>query len=179
MGCRTEQAEQIVEALFGKFRKLHAWTRGCLAHARKHGDAWTWWAGTPARRRDLVDIGEQDENKRGSAENSSWNTPVQGTASDFCLASVIEVVRWLHEDAVPARLVLTVHDSLLLEVREDALDEVASQVRRIMRSWPSEGVPLDVDMEVGPNWGDLHRYEEPVRATLRALGADPNQADPA
>ena len=179
MGCRTAQAEAIVEALFGKFQRLRAWTRECLAHARSAGDAETWWAGRVARRRDLAAIGEADELKRGSAENSSWNTPVQGTASDFCLASVVEVVRWLREDAVPAKLVLTVHDSLLLEVRDDCIEEVASQVRRIMRSWPSEGVPLDVDLETGPTWGDLHHYETPIRATLRALGGDPNQADDA
>ena len=177
MGCSRAQAEAVVEAIFGKFKRLHAWTRECLAHARKHGEARTLWAGGLARRRDLSDIGEADEAKRSTAENSSWNTPVQGTASDFCLASVVEVVRWLRDDVVPAKLVLTVHDSLLLEVRSDAFEEVAGQVRRIMRSWYSWDVPLEVDLERGPTWGALQKWEEPVRASLRALGADPNQAD--
>jgi DNA polymerase-1 len=176
MGCRVDQAESVMRALFGKFHKLKVWIDRCLASARRDGFAMTWWDGRAARRRDLWAIGEADDGLRLTAENSSWNTPVQGTASDFCLRSVVGIHRWLYEDAVPARLLLTVHDSVILSVRPDALEEVAVNVRRIMMSHNSMGVPLEVDFEVGPNWGQMTKYEEPQRVTLRAAGVDPNQA---
>ena len=84
---------------------------------------------------------------------------MQGTASDFCLASIIDVVQWIKDDCVPAKLVLTVHDSIMLEVDDDAVEEVAYQCKRIMESHNSCGIPLEVDVEIGQSWGSLESYE--------------------
>lgn len=157
MGCSKAQAARIQEAILGKFKKLAQWCQDQTTYARKHGEVWTWWAGQRARRRPMWAILDQDEPKRITAENGSFNTPVQGTANEFAVASMIEVVKWIDADAVPAKLVLPIHDSIMLEVREDAVNEVIPAVTEIMTQWDSQGVPIKVDVEMGKMWGSLEK----------------------
>jgi DNA polymerase-1 len=100
-----------------------------------------------------------DDDRRAVAEHSSYNGPIQGSCSDFLLASLTEAVRWVLDDGIPAKIILPIHDSLLIEVEESALDEVAHKVRDIMLGQPSMGVPLAVDADVGPSWGALVKYK--------------------
>jgi DNA polymerase-1 len=102
-------------------------------------------------------IGDADTKVRGTAERGSWNTPIQGTAHEFLLQSIVSVVDWITCNGVPARLCLPIHDALLLEIRDDCVDEVAHAVRGIMTGWPSGNVPMVVDIDVGPDWGHLER----------------------
>ena len=160
----VDEAEAIKKAVLGKFNVLSRWINARLNETRKTGHAWTWWDGFPARRRPLLGVGDSNDAKRLTAERSSWNTPIQGTASDFCLASLIQCVDWVKSrNANPnlgtTKLVMTVHDSLLFEVPEDEIVEVAKCVRDTMTSWESNGVPLKVDLELGKSWGSLEPYE--------------------
>lgn len=164
LGCSPEEAGRIIEAVKGQFKKFAEWCARQLDVARRTGYCHTWWDGEAARRRALWNVVDHDDGKRKHAENAIVNTPIQGTASDFCVASVVAVVDWILSDFVPAKLVLTVHDSLLFELEESALEEVAVGVRRIMTQWPSAGVPLVVDMKVGQAWGSLKKYEPPAMA---------------
>jgi len=158
-GTTEEEAIKIRNAVLGKFFKLKEFCDSCLRYSKNHGHCWTWWDGKRARRRPLWEIGSPDGERRSVAEHSSWNTPIQGTGSDFCLMSLTAAVNWILEDAVPAKLVLPVHDSLLLDVREDCVDEVAFQVHRIMTSWNCNGVPVQVDVETGHSWGSMQKYD--------------------
>jgi uracil-DNA glycosylase family 4 len=85
------------------------------------------------------------------------NTPIQGTAADFCTASLSAIDRWLIEDCVPARIVLSVHDSIIIECEEYCIDEVHARVIAIMEGWPANGVPIVVDAEMGYAWGSLKK----------------------
>lgn len=163
-GCTLAEAASIRVAILGKFKKLAKYCAEQLDYARKYGGVWTWWDGGKARWRPLWRVGSTDSSdfaraEKARAEHSSWNTPIQGTASDFCLASVVDVVSWIDEDQPPVKLVLTVHDSIILEVRDDALPEAAFQVRRIMEGWPSMGVPIISDLEIGPAWGCMQKLD--------------------
>lgn len=155
IGCTTAEAARVREAIFGKFTKLASFIQSCRNRALKTGFAWTWWDGQDFRRRSLYRVADPDDEMRSVHEHASWNTPIQGTASDFCLASLVEVVRWVKDDCVPARVVMTVHDSIILEVDQSAVRETYEQVRRIMQSWPSNGVPLVADLEIGHAWGSM------------------------
>ena len=157
IGSSMAEAGRVREAILGKFKGLAAWLDKQVHEVRMTGSCRTWWDGQLARRRPLHGIADQDDAKRSNAENGAKNTPVQGTASDFCIASLVACVDWLREDAVPAKLVLPVHDSLLFDVRDGAVEEVIAQVPRIMCGWNSGGVPLEVDVEVGPSWGSLKK----------------------
>lgn len=155
LGCSVKEAGAVVNAIMGRFKVLKRWLVKCLGDTKRTGVAYTQWPpGRAARCRPLFEVANSDGTHK-SAERSSWNTPIQGTASDFTLASLTKVVEWIQDDLVPAKLIMTVHDSLLLEVRDDALDEAKYQLARIMESWPSNGVPLKADLEVGKTWGTL------------------------
>jgi uracil-DNA glycosylase family 4 len=158
IGVTVKEAGRIREAILGHFKQLAKWSENLVLEARKTGEIWTEWDGHRARRRPMWRIADSDEQTRRTAENGATNTPVQGTASDYGLASVHATVSWIRDNAVPAKLVLPVHDALLLEVRDDAVDEVAYEVRQIMVSWPCLCV-LEVDVEVGPSWGSLSKYK--------------------
>jgi DNA polymerase-1 len=136
-----------------------AWRQQCLAEAQRTGSAWTYWDGERARRRPLWGIADPNDGIRGNCERSAYNTPVQGSASDYCLRSIPSIVRLCRESYDErAKLVLTVHDSVLLEVPEGEVDSVAVAVKTIMESWPSGPVPLVVDFKVGQSWGTMGGY---------------------
>lgn len=160
IGCTTEEAEKIKTAIYGKFPKLQRWCQEQLQGARKTGKVWTFWNGDRARYRPMFRIADPDEQVRNRAENGSWNTPIQGSASDYCLASLAECVFWIRREKIPAKLVITVHDSLLFEVEKTALSEIMDNVPKIMGSWPSNGVPLVVDGEIGDSWGELEKIDD-------------------
>lgn len=160
----TEQeAEAAQKAILGQFSVLAEWIRVQQETVLESGDAWTWWDGSIARRRLLTDAGNSGRGDlRGSALRSSYNTPIQGTGAEFCNRSLNEIVRVLEEKyGDDAYAVMTVHDSIIFEVRDnpDLIRRVYIDVLRIMSGWNSEGVPLKVDFEVGKSWGQLEKYD--------------------
>ena len=161
-GITIAEAAKIRAAILGTFKKLDEWCKMKTRESKRSGEAWTIWNGQPARRRSLFRIGDKGDAGSASrkvAENGAVNTPIQGTASDYCIASLTACVAWLLAEKLPARLVLPIHDALLFEVRDDYVDEVASGARDIMQSWDAGGVPLVVDCEVGDAWGSLMKYK--------------------
>lgn len=159
IGCSVSLADKIYKSVTGEFRVFSKWCKQQIENARRTGHVWTWWAGQRARRRPLWSIADHDEKRRSNAENGAVNTPVQGTASDFCLASISVLIDWLLGSGLPAELVLTVHDSVMFHARSDVIDEVGSNAQRIMTQWDSAGVPLVVDMKRGKSWGSLEDYK--------------------
>ncbi len=161
IGTTKTKAARVKEAVLGRFKHLARYMRRQLALAKKTGEVWTWWDGGDARCRPLWRVADADDLVRSRAEHGTWNTPIQGTASDFCLASLNAVVDWIREEMLDndVKLVCTVHDSLILEVRKEMVSEVATKVRDIMVQWDSKGVPLVVDLEVGTHWGSLEGYK--------------------
>jgi uracil-DNA glycosylase family 4 len=155
IGITTSEAEKIQKAIFGNFPKMKRWCDEQLKFTRLHGYTRTFWGGEPARKRPLFGIASADDKARSTAENSSFNTPVQGSASDMCLASLARCVNWILETDFPAKLVLTVHDSLMFEVDDDKVAALIAEVRTLMCDWPNNGVPLVVDVEIGKSWGQL------------------------
>jgi uracil-DNA glycosylase family 4 len=155
LGTSVQVAQAALDAILGRYRVLGAWIKQRLAFARTHGYAETWWEGRPGRRRPLWDIGSPDEARRGTPERSSYNTPIQGTGSDFLLRSLGEVVRLIEEEGLPAKLILPVHDSLLLECKIADVSEVAATVKAVMLSWDSGEVPLDADVKAGLTWASM------------------------
>lgn len=153
---KLDVVEKINQKIWGRYKNLDRWTQQKLSESRKTGDAWTWWNGHRGYRRPLWGIGDPEDGVRENAERSSWNTPIQGTAATFCTASLWPIIEWIRDDCVPAKVVGTVHDSILVEVHKDALRETARQVKRIMEGhYVEHGVPIVVDQKVGPSWGSL------------------------
>lgn len=159
LGITQKQADNLVAAIVGKFARFRDWRKAQVNFVRHHGYVRTWWDGEDFRTRPLHHIADADGEQKSTAERASYNTPVQGTAAEFMNASLGAIQEWLEEDHVPAKLVLTVYDSVLLEVREDAVPEVAWNVRRIMQGWNSMDVPIVAEFKAGQAWGSLEGYK--------------------
>ena len=93
---------------------------------------------------------------RQAAERTAINAPMQGSAADIIKRAMITLDVWLQESAAPARMVMQVHDELVLEVREDALEEVGAKVRALMSGAARLQTELVVDIGTGLNWDEAH-----------------------
>lgn len=155
LGCSTRDVEVIFGRIWGRYPKLAAWRERMKAQGQREGGVWTYWGGQRARWRPLWGVADPDEGVRINAINSTINTPCQGTGADYMTASLWPVCSWIIEDAFPARVVYTVHDSLGLEVDRRFVAEAAGKVKEVMQSHWSGEVPLDVDQVYGEAWGSL------------------------
>ena len=94
--------------------------------------------------------------RRQAAERAAINAPMQGTAADLIKLAMVSVQNWLRRDRLRARLVMQVHDELVLEVPADELDVIQEGVRARMQDVAALDVPLIVDVGVGDNWDQAH-----------------------
>jgi DNA polymerase I len=99
----------------------------------------------------VPELNSRDFQRRTAAEREAVNMPIQGTAADIMKRAMIDVDIALAERD-DARMILTVHDELLFEVRESAADDVAALVKSKMEAAAALDVPLIVDVGIGPNW---------------------------
>jgi DNA polymerase-1 len=93
-----------------------------------------------------------------AAERMAINMPVQGTAADLMKLAMIAVDGWLKASKWPAKLLLQVHDELVLECDDKAADAVARGVRQMMEGVAAFDVPLAVEVETGKNWGEMREW---------------------
>ena len=160
LGVAVGVAKKLRSSVMGAFSKLDKWFKAQLRTAETTGYCWTWWDGHRARRRNLYNIDSKNGAEKSKAKNGSGNTPIQGTASDFNMASIPVCDQWLKDHPqYRARMVLTVHDSLIFEAPDEHVQVVASNMQRIMQSWNAKNVPIKVDCEVGKAWGSLKEYD--------------------
>ena len=108
------------------------------------------------RRLYLPEIQSRNQALRQYAERSAINAPMQGTAADIIKRAMIEVDGWLQNSGAPARLIMQVHDELVLEVANEAVEDVVQQLRRHMAEASELAVPLRVDVGIGRHWDEAH-----------------------
>jgi DNA polymerase I len=108
------------------------------------------------RRLYLPDINARNPAQRQYAERSAINAPMQGTAADIIKRAMLSVDDWLAREGGGARLLMQVHDELVIEAPLPRVDEVRAAIIRIMESAASLAVPLRVDSGVGGNWDEAH-----------------------
>jgi DNA polymerase-1 len=107
------------------------------------------------RRLYLPEIRSRNQQLRAYAERSAINAPMQGTAADIIKRAMIEVHRWL-AGAPHTRLIMQVHDELVLEVAEDRAEGLVHDLRRLMAAAAELRVPLRVEVGLGRNWDEAH-----------------------
>lgn len=160
VGISPKRAEALRDAVFGQFPELAAWIRSRVKETAQTGVAHTWWDGAPARERSLWAVADVDERAAKTARRGSWNSPIQGTANEYLVASATQAVAWILDNGIPAKLPITIHDSMLFDVREDALAEVLDEVPRIMAGHRTKnGVPLVADFKLGRSWGAMEKVK--------------------
>jgi len=145
------EAQEYMDLYFSRYTGVRDFMQATREQARRDGYVETVFG----RRLHLTHIRARNQAQRAGAERAAINAPMQGTAADIIKRAMIEVDRWLlgREDAV---MLLQVHDELVLEVREDRIDEIAAGLRERMSGAAQLAVPLDVDVGHGPNWDAAH-----------------------
>jgi DNA polymerase I-like protein with 3'-5' exonuclease and polymerase domains/uracil-DNA glycosylase len=157
-GLDVDIAHTAQEAIMGSRPAVQRWIRETIKEARKVGFTRTAWNGKLARIRPLPDLDSGSRDRSGHAERAAYNTQVQGSGSDYCLASVVRLTRLLEQSDIDARIVLTVHDSIIFECADRDVPRLVQMARQVMTGWYSADVPITVDVEVGQTWGDMEPY---------------------
>ncbi|MBV6758997.1 DNA polymerase I [Rhodococcus opacus] len=144
----TEEAKSQMEAYFARFGGVRDYLHEVVEQARKDGYTSTLYG----RRRYLPDLTSDNRQRREVAERAALNAPIQGTAADIIKVAMIDVQRSLRETGLKSRMLLQVHDELVLEVVEAERDRVEQLVRDKMASAIELSVPLDVSVGTGRSW---------------------------
>ncbi len=151
LGISREDAQSFIDAYFQRYRGVRAWLDSTLEEVRRLGYAKTLFG----RIRPIPDINSKDSNARHFAERIAVNSPIQGTAADIIKIAMIRIHRALGERQSSAKILLQVHDELVLEVAEKEADSVNSLVRQEMEGAAKLLVPLEVGLNIAGNWMDM------------------------
>jgi DNA polymerase I len=152
LGIDRGSAQRYVERYFQRYPGVRRFMDETRLRARETGYVETVYG----RRLYLPDIRSGNKQTQQYAERSAINAPMQGTAADIIKRAMIAVDSWCTREDVPARLIMQVHDELVLEVRADATEAVAAGVREHMVNAAELKVPLRVDLGTGANWDEAH-----------------------
>jgi DNA polymerase-1 len=108
------------------------------------------------RKRFLPDLNNPNKIAQQAARRIAINTPMQGSAADLMKLAMIRVHEAVKNERLPARMILQVHDELIVEVREDAAEDAAALLKKEMEGVYPLTVPLVVDTGIGKNWDEVH-----------------------
>ncbi|HVN75644.1 MAG TPA: DNA polymerase, partial [Thermoanaerobaculaceae bacterium] len=148
LGVANAQAQVFIEAYFARLPRVRGYLEGTKEQARATGKVATLFG----RVRWIPGLDSKNAQVRGNAERQAINAPVQGTAADIMKLAMIELQAELVARSMPARLLLQVHDELVLEVEAAAEEEVGALARKVMEGVTQLRVPLRVDVGAGPSW---------------------------
>jgi DNA polymerase-1 len=152
LGIERGAAQEYVDRYFERYPGVKRHMDETRERARELGYVETVFG----RRLYLPDIRSRNRQQQQYAERSAINAPMQGTAADIIKRAMIAVDDWITRERPPARLVMQVHDELVLEVEAGALDEVRGRVIRCMSGAAALRVPLKVEAGAGPSWDEAH-----------------------
>ncbi len=148
LGIGRGDAQKYVDLYFERYPGVKRYMDETRLKARETGFVETVFG----RRLYLPEIQSRNQALRQYAERSAINAPMQGTAADIIKRAMIAVDAWLQTSGAPARLIMQVHDELVLEVADEAVSTVIDQLRSHMAGAADLAVPLKVDVGVGRNW---------------------------
>ena len=152
LGIERGQAQAYVDRYFERYPGVRRYMDETRSSARRSGFVSTVFG----RRLHLPDINARNNQLRQYAERSAINAPMQGTAADIIKRAMIGVAAWLAAEEPRARLIMQVHDELVVEVPADRAVAIADGVVRIMEGAAELRVPLRVDRGLGANWDEAH-----------------------
>ncbi len=146
----TEEAAQILDAYFSAFPAVKAYMERTVAEARMRGYTETLFG----RRRPIPELSSPNFRIRQAGERQAMNAGIQGLAADIFKVALVQLDRALESGGYRSRLILQVHDEVLVEVAEGEHDQVADLVLRTLRGAADLRVPLEVNLAFGPTWAD-------------------------
>ncbi|MFS0884628.1 DNA polymerase I [Aeromicrobium sp. 179-A 4D2 NHS] len=148
LSISTGEASALMDDYFQRFGGVRDYLNGLVAEARQTGFTET----IMGRRRYLPDLQSDNRQRREMAERMALNAPIQGSAADIIKVAMLNVERAIDEAGLTSRMLLQVHDELVLEATQDELEGLTGLVRREMAAAADLSVPLDVSVGVGRTW---------------------------
>jgi DNA polymerase-1 len=152
LGIGRGDAQKYMDLYFERYPGVKRYMEETRRQARETGFVETVFG----RRLYLPEIQSRNQALRQYAERSAINAPMQGTAADIIKRAMIEVDAWLQSSRMPAQLIMQVHDELILEVADEAVEAIVEPLRAHMAQAATLAVPLKVDVGVGRNWDEAH-----------------------
>jgi DNA polymerase-1 len=152
LGTSRHEAAAFIEAYFKTYSGVKSYIDSLIAETERTGYASTLFG----RRRYIPYINSRNKTEKTAADRVAVNTPIQGTAADIVKTAMIAVDRALRERGSPAKMLLQVHDELILECPEGETEAAAALVKAEMEKAVTLSVPLRVSVETGRSWGDFH-----------------------
>ncbi len=152
LGIGRDEAAKYINGYFERHAGVARWLEQTLTAARSEGIVRT----LLGRQRRLPDLASKNFNVRTGAERMALNTPIQGSAADIIKLAMLDVHSGLLEESPRSRLILQVHDELLIETPEEEAVRLGEWLRKKMENAYALSVPLDVEVGWGPSWSAAH-----------------------
>jgi len=152
LGVSQKTAQAYIDGYFSRYKKVRAYLDGVLEGARRDGFVCT----ILNRRRYLPELQSKIPSVRQFAERMAINAPIQGSAADLIKVAMVNIDRLLREKNLDARLIMQVHDELVLETPVQEQEDVKKLVREEMENVIRLKVPLKVEIASGVNWDEAH-----------------------
>ena len=146
------EAKRYIEAYLSKYSGVDGFMKKTVADAEKNLYVETLFG----RKRYIPEIRASNKVVQAAAKRIAMNTPIQGTAADIIKLAMIKVFDRLEKEKLPARLILQVHDELIVEAEESCAEQVAKLLKEEMESCIKLDVPLIADVKIGKTWFDTH-----------------------
>jgi DNA polymerase-1 len=152
LSISRKEAEEYIQLYFSRYPKVKDYMDNTRLRTKETGYVET----VLGRRLYLPDINASNYQRRQYAERSAINAPMQGTAADLIKMAMIDLQKHIDNENLDAKIIMQVHDELVLEVRQDAVDSLKESINQIMSSVADLDVELKVDVGLGDNWQEAH-----------------------
>lgn len=152
LSISRKEAQEYIQKYFETYPKIKEFLDSCVTEAKEKGYARTMFG----RRRPMPELKSSNFMQRSFGERVAMNAPIQGTAADIIKIAMIRVDQRLKAEGLKSRLLLQVHDELLLEASTEELDAVEQILSEEMEGAAELSVPLEIDMKQGKNWYEAH-----------------------
>ena len=152
LSISRKEAQEYIQKYFETYPKIKEFLDSCVTEAKEKGYARTMFG----RRRPMPELKSSNFMQRSFGERVAMNAPIQGTAADIIKIAMIRVDQRLKAEGLKSRLLLQVHDELLLEASTEELDAVEQILSEEMEGAAELSVPLEIDMKQGENWYEAH-----------------------
>ena len=152
LNIENSAAKQYIDLYFARYPGVKRYMDDTREQAKRFGYVETWFG----RRLWLPEINGANGMRRQAAERAAINAPMQGTAADLIKLAMVKVQNWLEQEKLQSKLIMQVHDELVLEVPQTELTLVKEKVRELMCNVAELKVPLEVGLGEGANWDEAH-----------------------
>ena len=148
LSITRKEAAEYIEKYFETYPKIKSFLDGLVAEGKEKGYVTTMFG----RRRPIPELKSGNFMQRSFGERVAMNSPIQGTAADIIKIAMNRVYKRIRQEGLKSRLVLQVHDELLIETKKDELEIVSRILEEEMKGAANLSVELEVDMHEGSNW---------------------------